>query len=146
MKSAGFTGNDSPTKLPYLERALQRNPKDQVFNSIKKMTQREFAEYAKSGKKNVSGNEGEDLCDCETITNWGHSFSYRGKEAARVNKKLPRKILKMLLPAIRLSFNALDKKSYVVAVHLKNYKEYEKFQDIAIAAREKMRIQMSRSI
>ena len=110
LESAGFTANDSPTKLPYLERALQGNPKDQVFNRIKKMTQREFAEYAKNKEKIKTGNDGEKICDCETITNWGHSFSYRGKEAARVNKKLPRRILKMLLPAIRLSFNALDKK------------------------------------
>ena len=153
LEATGFGGNDSPTKLPYLERALRGNPKDEVFNNIKGMTQRAFTEYAKNegadpikSTVNAEDNNIEKNQSNEIVDNWGHSFYYKGKESVRVYKNLPQRILKMLVPAIRLSFNALDKRSYVVAVHLDNYKEYIQFQDIAIAAREKMRDKMRSQI
>ena len=156
LAGVDFSGSDSPTKLPYLERALAGNPKDEVYINLKKMSQREFVSYAKHNnfaKATGSGDHvnenainspaesAQGLGQNETINDWGHSFYYRGLEAVRVNKLLPRRILKMLLPAIRLSFNALDRKSYVVAVHLDSYREYIRFKDIAIEAREQMRHQ-----
>ena len=158
LEKVGFRGNDSPTKLPYLERALAIFPKDEVFANIKTMTQREFASYAKHGSYAKSGGlakGGEEKTFAaedaalnrdeisEKADNWGHSFFYREIEAARVNKDLPRSIYRMLIPAIRLSFNALDKKSYVVAVHLDNYREYVRFLDVAVEAREQMRLSMA---
>ena len=154
LETIGFTSHDGPTKLPHLERALAENPEDEVLANLKTMTHREFAQYARSERVIsavpaadipvlVVEAPDEDLDDtqieCETLTSWGHSFYYRGKEAARVNKNLPWRILRMLLPAIRLSFNALDKRSYVLAVHLNNYREYTRFKEIAIKAREDMR-------
>ena len=158
LEEIGFTGHDGPTKLLHLERALADNPQEEVFTNLKSMTFREFALYARSDRIisavpvsdtpiNFNETTDEDLeetrIECETLTSWGHSFFYRGKEAARVNKKLPWRILRMLLPAIRLSFNALDKKSYVLAVHLNNYREYTQFKPIAIKAREEMRAEMA---
>ena len=146
LEKAGFMGNDSPTKLPYLERALALHPKDEVFTNIKVMTQREFAVFAKGKAVKVTSTEEAALDSRDEISEkadtWGHSFFYRDMEAARVNKDLPRRIYKMLIPAIRLSFNALDKRSYVVAVHLDNYREYQRFSKIAVEAREQMRANM----
>ena len=155
LEKAGFSGNDSPTKLPYLERALMNNPKDEVFINIKEMTQRAFSAFAKSSDFANAGDfalaksndftKAPDISKVNTFEmsdSWGHSFFYRGIEAARVNKILPRRIYSMLVPAIRLSFNALDRRSYVVAVHLENYQEYIRFSDIAVKAREDMRVQM----
>ena len=154
LEAIGFTGRDGPTKLPYLERALAENPEEEVLGNLKTMTQREFALYARSERVisavhaadtpiNLVDTSDEDLeetqIECETLNSWGHSFFYQGKEAARVNKNLPWRILRMLLPAIRLSFNALDKRSYVLAVHLNSYREYTQFKPIAIKAREDMR-------
>ena len=179
LEKAGFNGNDSPTKLPYLERALAKNPKDEVFDNIKVMTQREFSAFAKAkagdfakAKSNISSETvnvqdeisasaaeagsksaegGEDISDFEIISNGftandlGHTFFYGKKLAAWVNRSLSRNALRILLPAMRMSFNAIDKKGYVVAVHLDNRREYERFRDIAIEAREQMRTTLGRS-
>ena len=49
LEMIGFTDQDGPSKLPYLERALAVGEKDEVFNKLKEMSLREFADYAKSG-------------------------------------------------------------------------------------------------
>ena len=42
-----FTDADGPTKLPYIERALELYEKKEVFNKIKNVTLKEFKEFSK---------------------------------------------------------------------------------------------------
>ena len=48
LELAGFGDSDGPTKLPYLERALEGNEKQEVFDNIKNMSLREFIRFAKN--------------------------------------------------------------------------------------------------
>ena len=48
LRKIGFSENDGPTKLPYLERALLNNQKADVYKNIKSMTVRDFAAYSRS--------------------------------------------------------------------------------------------------
>ena len=49
LEIIGFSDSNGPGKLPYLERALAVGERDEVFNNLMNMSQREFADFAKSG-------------------------------------------------------------------------------------------------
>ena len=46
----GFTEDDGPTKLPYLNRALEHHPKREVFKNIKDMSKRQFEEWSRASQ------------------------------------------------------------------------------------------------
>ena len=150
LEEIGFSGKDSPTKLPYLERALRIKPQKEVYDNIIDMTQREFADYARSiatiRDESPEIPEEDALESVETMDGWGYSFYYRDKEAVRVSKNLRPSILNKLRSCIRLAFNSLDRNSYVIAVHLDNHREYRRFTTIALEAREKMRLEMRQRV
>ena len=47
LELAGFSENDGPAKLPYLDRALAVRGKQEVFGNIRNMSVREFVEFSK---------------------------------------------------------------------------------------------------
>ena len=47
LDKIGFSDDDGPTKLPYLERALLNHPKREVFKNIKDMSRRQFEEWSR---------------------------------------------------------------------------------------------------
>ena len=161
LEEIGFTSKNSPTKLPYLERALKKKPVKEVYDNIMIMTQREFANFAKTGEyaRDTLPNNFQEITDITTesveetvietseITNddWGYIFSYRDQTAVKVNKKLGKRALGMLLSSINMALNALNRRGFVVAVHLDNYREYRRFGPIAKEAREKMRATFGRT-
>ena len=54
LEQIGFNDSDGPTKLPYLERALEMNEKQNVFNNIKEMTLRDFIAFSKGSPEEDS--------------------------------------------------------------------------------------------
>jgi len=164
LEKAGFGPRD-PSKLLYLERALAKYPKKEVYANLKTMSQRKFAAYAR-GKETVLKENTldltapgpqtsirnqyqreiiKDLSNYEIINqgfnapDWGHTFFYGKKLAAWVNKGLSEKALSVLLPAMRISFNVIDREGYGTVVHLDTLEEYLSFGDYAKRAREEMR-------
>ncbi|MCL2092877.1 MAG: hypothetical protein FWH12_01660 [Treponema sp.] len=153
LRSIGFGPLNSPSKLPYLERALARGPEDLVYSYLMEMNQRDFAHYAKTGKtkgpavldqkmdellpepsslmKEVSGKE-------------EFTIYYQETWAVKVNKALTKNVIKWIRMAIQLAFNALDRKGSVTAVHLDSIRELIRFNVIAAEAREKMQAEMRR--
>jgi len=51
LDKIGFSDDDGPTKLPYLNRALEYHPKREVFKNIVNMSKREFEEWSLPVKK-----------------------------------------------------------------------------------------------
>jgi len=169
LKKAGFGPRD-PSKLLYLDRALSIHPKKEVFSNFKKMNQRNFADYARGKTQQDEALRAENPApqapdqaqhQRNTIKNisrfeminqgfispdWGHTFFYEKKLAAWVNKGLSDRALSMLLPAMRISFNALDRDGYVTAVHLDNWDEFLTFEPYGIWARNLMRKDMRRVV
>jgi hypothetical protein len=47
LERVGFSDEDGPTKLPYVDRALELHEKREVFKNVKSMTLREFKVYSK---------------------------------------------------------------------------------------------------
>jgi hypothetical protein len=50
----GFTDDDGPTKLPFLNRALEHYPKRDVFKNIKGMTKKQFEDWSHGKPKSFS--------------------------------------------------------------------------------------------
>ena len=48
LEKIGFNDGDGPTKLPYIDRALETKRKQEVFKNIKDMSVREFKTFSKS--------------------------------------------------------------------------------------------------
>jgi hypothetical protein len=47
LEKIEFSDEDGPTKLPYVDRALEAHEKREVFRNVKAMTLKEFKAYAK---------------------------------------------------------------------------------------------------
>jgi hypothetical protein len=48
LETINFNDNDGPTKLPFIDRALESNQKQEVFDNIKSMSVREFKAFSRS--------------------------------------------------------------------------------------------------
>ena len=121
LEKIGFSSGDSPTKLPYLERALENAPKEEVYNKLMTMSVRDFKKFAKSGKEK----------SVEAPPFWeirGNILYIEGKRAIILNTNLGSSTTNMLLSAIGAACRALERKGYLVAVHLKTWKEVELFE------------------
>ena len=124
LEQIGFSDQDGPTKLPFLERALELGEKDEVFSNLKNMSQREFADFAKSGSVEKSD-------DIPFLEIRGNAFYLQGRRAIIVNKSLGEKNTAMLKKTVRVVCRALQRGGVVVAVHLRNPKEARRFKNEA---------------
>ena len=128
LEKIGFSNGDGPTKLPYLERALENGPKQEVFDKLMLMSLRQFRAYARSNKENKG----------ETPPSWeirGNILYMKGQRAAIINRNLGRLKTNMLFGVLRAACRALERKGCLVAVHLKNWNEVELFEPQAIRIR-----------
>jgi len=57
LERVDFSDADGPTKLPYVNRALEAHEKKEVFQNVKKMSLREFKEYAKGKEEAVQSSK-----------------------------------------------------------------------------------------
>jgi len=131
LEKISFTGSDGPSKLPYLERALTRGEKKEVFDNLMNMTLRKFKAYAKScDEKSV-----EDAASWEIR---GNILYIKGQRAIIINRNLGKKTINMLKGAVRIACRALERKSTVVAVHLRTNREANIFKARARRVRERI--------
>ena len=119
LEQIGFNDSDGPTKLPYLERALVTNEKQNVFDNIKKMTLRDFIAFAKTkeGANVPSGN------DKPVATERGNSFFIDGNLAIIVSKKLGRRTSSYFKKVIRVACKALEEGEVIQPVRLHDRRE-----------------------
>ena len=120
LEQIGFSENDGPTKLPYLERALAFRQKEEVFDNIKNMSLREFIDFAKGGKP-------EPLRDVPYIINKGSVIYIRGKKAIIVNKNLGRRTTNYFMKVVGVACEALEKGGYIMPVFLRSKRETKRF-------------------
>jgi hypothetical protein len=53
LDKIGFSENDGPTKLPFLDRALENHQKREVFRAVKDMSYRAFQEWARGKNESI---------------------------------------------------------------------------------------------
>ena len=128
----GFNDKDGPTKLTYLELALSVGEREEVFSNLKTMSKRDFAEYAKSGNKGVSD-------DVPFIEIRGHTVYAQGRRAIIVSKHFSKRYTNLLIGTVRVVSRAMERGGVIVAVHLRNRKEANRFKVQAKRIRAKIR-------
>ena len=131
LELIGFSDQDGPTKLPYLDRALTVGDRDEVFTNLKNMSQREFTNFAKSGNNESSAN-------APFLEIRGNTFYLKGQKAIIVNKNLGVKHTDLLTETVRIVCRAMERGGTVVAVHLRNSKEARRFSIEAERIRAKI--------
>ena len=131
LDKIGFSELTGPTKLPFLERALEAWDRDLVFTNLKEMSQRDFADFAVSVKN-------ENIDNTEFYKTRGKIFYHDRKRAVIINKSLDSKTINMLMGANHVAFRALERKGVIVAVHLRNAKEARLFKVQARRIRKKI--------
>ena len=128
LEKIGFSNGDGPTKLPYLERALEKGPRQEVFDKLMLMSLRQFRAFSRSNKENKG----------EAQPSWeirGNILYMKGQRAAIINRNLGRVKTNMLFGVLRAACRALERKGCLVAVHLINWNEVELFEPEAIRIR-----------
>ena len=135
LEEIGFSECDGPTKLPYLEKALKNNQKEEVFGNIKNMSLREFAGFAK--KQNT--------VDDSTVNNrrWtvsekGNSFYVDGKLAIIISSKMDRRAAAYFKKLIHVACETLAEEGVIVPVPVRNMREARRFEAAAGYLKMKM--------
>jgi hypothetical protein len=57
LEKVGFSDDDGPTKLPFLDRALTNRPKREVYRNLLYMSRRQFEEWSKGDPKVIPEND-----------------------------------------------------------------------------------------
>ena len=131
LEKIGFSNDDGPTKLPYLEKALEKAPKQEVFDKLMLMSQRQFKAFAKSNKE--KSEEAPPLWEIR-----GNILYMKGQRAAIINRNLGRRKTKLLMGALRAACRAIERRGCLVAVHLRNWDEVEQFEPAAKRIRSRI--------
>ena len=124
LEQIGFTDSDGPTKLSYLNRALEKNDKQEVFDNIKNMSVREFKSFSKAQPV------------IESPAGRGWAVSVRGNRIY-VNDKLMVILSKKNEPRAAAYFKtvldvvceALEKEGFIVPVFVRSRREVRLFEE-----------------
>ena len=125
LKQIGFSDNDGPTKLFYLEQALKKNEKQQVFDNIKNMSVREFKTLAKG---QTTADHPARKRDKWKINVRGNSVYIDGKLAIILSRKIDPRVSDYFMKVIRVMCEAVEKEKVMLPVLLRNLKEVDRFE------------------
>ena len=123
LESAGFIENDGPTKLPYLERALSKNNKQDVFDNIRNMSVREFIDFAK----------GPAAVDIPPRGRWavtvrGNAVYINGKLAVIVSNKTDKRISAYFRKVIGIVCETISTQGVILTTPLRNMRDADRLE------------------
>jgi len=111
LEKIGFSEGDGPTKLPYIERALEANKKQEVFKNIKDMSVREFKTFSKGESE-----DGDDKTAKITVRD---NEVYIGKTPAiQISDKLDAKTRTYFKKIILMAGKAMQEGDVILPVRL----------------------------
>ena len=131
LEMIGFCDRDGPTKLPYLERALAVREKQDVFDSIKNMSVRDFKDFSKGELKKSAVN-------MPYVMNKGNVVYIEGRRAVIINKELEHETAIYIQTIIKVACEALEKEGLIVPVFVQTRKDARRF---ALAA-ERVKVKL----
>ena len=109
LEKIGFNDGDGPTKLPYLERALEANRKIEVFKNIKNMSVREFKTFSK-GESEAETDKSKKI----TVNN--NEVFIGGKKAISINEALDSRTFSYFKKIILLAGKAMQEGEVILPV------------------------------
>ena len=132
LDTIDFKDSDGPTKLPYLDRALASREKEEVFENIKNMSVREFANYAKLKPESSAA-------DLPLVEIRGNTVYINGKLTIILSKNPGKRITAYFRKVIKVACEALEKGEVILPVRLHNLKEARRFGRVAERIKQKIR-------
>ena len=133
LEQIGFCDSDGPTKLPYLERALENNEKQEVLDNIKNMSVRDFISFAKKQTVISSPAGGRPVVSIR-----GSTVYIDDKLAIILSTKLDRRTSAYFKKVIRVACEALEAEGVILPVHLRSMRDARRFEP----AVERLKTQM----
>jgi hypothetical protein len=109
LEKIGFNDGDGPTKLPYIDRALESKRKNEVFKNIKNMSVREFKTYSKGGAE-------EETPKNKKITVRGNEVYIGGKQAITISDELDTRTYSYFKKIILLAGKAMQSGEVILPV------------------------------
>ena len=138
LEKAGFSDSDGPSKLVYLERALETRETREVFGKIKDLSVRDFIEFVKNTQETGAENPAAPL--------WDNGIFADGMPAVSFNRALDRRVYIYFRKVIREAVKALEEEEIIVPVRLKNWSEVRSYHRISARVIAKMRKRMTKRI
>jgi hypothetical protein len=133
LETIGFTENDSPYKLKFLEKAIANNRKQEVFDNIKTMTVREFMNFAKKKTEDVSYPD-----DKWTVSKKGNSIYVNGQLAVIISTKTDPRISRYFKKIIYISCKAIEAGGSTAWVFFQNRRDARHFCHVVDDFKQKM--------
>ena len=121
LEKIGFNDNDGPTKLPYIERALESNRKQEVFKNIKEMSVREFKSFSR-------GEDDEEKDTSKKITVRGNEVYIGKTPAIQISNKLDSRTRAYFKKIILLAGTAMQEGEVILPVRLYDMDELRRFE------------------
>jgi hypothetical protein len=121
LEQIGFTDNDGPSKLPYLEQALENHEKQEVYDKIKTMSVREFETFSKGNAESSSGAR-------KFVTVRGHRVFVGGRLAVKINRKLDIKSYTFFRKIVRIAGKAMEDGDILLPVRLRDMSEVVRYE------------------
>ena len=133
LEQIGFSDSDGPTKLSYLNRALEKNEKEEVFGNIKNMSLREFKSFSK----------GQTMNDTFTGNRWvvtirGNSIHVNNKLAVITSKKIEPRVSSYFKEVLAIACEALEKEGMIVPVFVRNRRDARRFKEAVYRLKAQM--------
>ena len=132
LERIGFNDDDGPTKLPYIDRALETKGKQEVFKNIKDMSVREFKSFSRAGD-----DDEEDKSKKITVRD---NEVYIGKTLAiQISDKLDARTRAYFKKIILIAGEAMHEGEVVLPVRLYDMDELRKFEPVIRKMKKEMR-------
>lgn len=121
LDKIGFSDSDGPTKLPYIDRALETNRKNEVFKHIKEMSVREFRNFSKG-----EADDGEEKSARITVKD---DEVYIGKTPAiQISDKLDARTRAYFKKIILIAGKAMQEGEVILPVRLYDMDELRSYE------------------
>ena len=121
LDQIGFSDSDGPTKLPYLERALEKNERQDVFNNVKKMSLRDFIAFSK-------GSSGKDAAGAPGVIVRNGMVYVNGRLMVKINNRLDKNVYAYFRRIICIAGKAMEQGEVIWPVRLRNMDEVQRYR------------------
>jgi hypothetical protein len=132
LEKIGFSDEDGPTKLPYVERALELYQKKDVFKAIKDMSLRQFINFSKGEKPGTSG--------LSNIRIKRNQIYIGNRPAVTLDEGLDQKTRSYFEKVIIEAGEALEAREVLYITRLYDFDELRRFTRAADKLKKEMRI------
>ena len=135
LEEIGFNDSDGPTKLLYMDKALEKTQKEEVFEKIKNMSVREFKAFSRSS----AGAGIKIKAARRKVTIQGNEVYIGNTKAITLSSALNKRFYAYFKKVILIAGKALEEGGAILPVHLYDMDEATRMEPVIEKLLEKTR-------